>query len=98
MILTLASMLHTPVSCPNKEGGYLSKAVKKSYAIFSLIFISSQVLVKKSYADKIKRKKRRNWRLKGLAKDTTSIDPDALLRYVKSANFFHPSLKIIFKI
>eukprot|EP00794_Sanderia_malayensis_P017668 gene17668-19430_t len=42
--------------------------------------IPSVVLVKKSYGDKRKRRKYRNWKLKGLAKDTTGIDPDGLMK------------------
>ncbi|XP_065052415.1 60S ribosomal export protein NMD3-like [Rhopilema esculentum] len=42
--------------------------------------VPNVVLVKKSFADKRKRKKARNWKLHGIAKDTTSIDPDVLLR------------------
>ena len=46
-----------------------------------MIFFIYQIIVKKSYGDKRKRRKQRTWKLKGLAKDTTSIDPDILLRY-----------------
>jgi len=42
--------------------------------------LPSIVLVKKSYGEKRKRRRGRNWKLKGLAKDITSIDPDALQR------------------
>jgi len=36
------------------------------------------ILVKKSYGDKKKRHRRRNWKLKGLDKDVTGIDQDSL--------------------
>jgi len=42
--------------------------------------IPNVVLVKKSYGDKRKRRKYRNWKLRGIPKDTTGIDPDGLMK------------------
>lgn len=42
--------------------------------------IPDVILVKKSYGDKKKRRKRRNWKLKGLNKEMNGIDQDNLYR------------------
>ena len=42
-----------------------------------------QILVKKSYGDKKKRHRKRNWKLKGLEKDVTGIDQGSLNRLAK---------------
>lgn len=49
--------------------------------------------MKKSYGDKKKRRRRRNWKLKGLEKEMTGIDQDSLDGYCYCFDGF---IKVVF--
>ena len=44
--------------------------------------LTLQILVKKFYAGKKKRQRRRNWKLKNLDKEVTGVDQDSLEGYL----------------